>query len=161
MSSTEFFLCLYLLEICSQWWYLKRLDYVFVHQNFTKLGLFQLLTIYNWPFSHDIHWNLWWSRITGGTSLRPHWPKKWMKIKSQSPKLIIKMSNNRFLWGMSTATECQNSYWVILMMNYSTDFSQMHGRKVNWRQRAHGVFRLTSQKLGYLHKSHKKYSLCI
>lgn len=55
------------------------------------------------------------------------------------------MSNNTILWGMSTAVEHQSSHWVLLMMTYSTDFSKMHGQKMNLCQWVHRLFRLSSQ----------------
>lgn len=117
----------------------------------------------SWSFSHDTHWNLWQSPVMEGTSLPLLWSKNWMKIKNQSSGLIIKISSNRIIWGMSIAIKCQNSHWVLLMMNYATDFTQVHGQKNNscWVVRVHRLFRLSSQNLGYLRKTQEKNIACV
>lgn len=106
----------------------------------------------SWSFSHDTHWNFWQSSVMEETSLPVVWPKNWMKIKSQSSRLIIKLSS-RIIWGISIAIKCQNSHRVLLMVNYSTDFTQVHSQNVNSCQKVHRLFRLSSQNLGYWHKT--------
>lgn len=42
------------------------------------------------------------------------------------------------------------------MVNYSTDFTHVCGQVVNSCQKVHRLFRLSSQNLGYLHKTQEK-----